>query len=465
MKCSRCGKQILPEEKFCTSCGTPVQRVRKSTENHRPVRNLSRKKIIVISVVILVAVFLIHNIMTFQDKYINVVRNGTFEAFPDVTVGEAFDHYFKHTKWTCLENDKESQPDALYKYDITFSGTCEYNGQEEEVYIWFGVDESLEYFECNGGYINSDTNKTAVYELIYNVMLESGTEYYVDLGTFLGVQEPEDTSSGYFQEESISEELDNPLAERTKEQMKTGLEEAVDQIGSAFRGFGIITGQSYMLAEKEDYPYIVGGYIRLEHQNGSIFQVIQENDTFYLTSWDMYESSTSVSAQYENMPMHFEYEEGFQEGWVLKPDDGSSTRIMLDVFGDVYASFEGEDNGDNYIYKKVSSDGIVIDFDNSKIGKEIRGEIEVLYALFPVSGTEYTVLVIEYPSTGGCTGGIMYDQGDGSYISATAEFDDDGIPTDGITFQLYNDGGAIFRVYQDGRMRREREIIEMMPWL
>lgn len=81
------------------------------------------------------------------DKYVQIVKDGTFEAYPRMTVGEAFEGFLDNLKWESGLSD-----DNVRFVNVT--GEAFYNDKEVEVVIQFVVDEKSETFQYNA-YHNS----------------------------------------------------------------------------------------------------------------------------------------------------------------------------------------------------------------------------------------------------------------------------------------------------------------------
>lgn len=107
------------------------------------------KKIIEFIVPVLVSLVLI---IAFSsggagDKYVQMVKNGTLEAYPQMEVGEAFDGYLKNPKW-----ESGLSEDNIRFVNVT--GEILYYDKEVEIVIQFIVDEENESFQYNACEIN-----------------------------------------------------------------------------------------------------------------------------------------------------------------------------------------------------------------------------------------------------------------------------------------------------------------------
>ena len=103
---------------------------------------------ILIIVIVVIGVFcavLIND--TKENKYINYVKEGNPELYPDITYGQAFGDFFNNPKWKYFVSDGGLDV-------VEFSGGCLYADTEVTVSIQFvlNVDEgsfTIEYFDMN----------------------------------------------------------------------------------------------------------------------------------------------------------------------------------------------------------------------------------------------------------------------------------------------------------------------------
>lgn len=159
MYCPKCGNKEEDGAVFCSRCGATIT----SGEDNTPLQTLStnaveeikieKKKsafhgfilfIVIIVVVVLSFVFINH---TKDNKYINYVKEGNPELYPDITYGQAFGDFFSNPKWKYFESDGGLDV-------VEFSGGCLYADVEVMVSIQFviNVDEgefTVEYFAMN----------------------------------------------------------------------------------------------------------------------------------------------------------------------------------------------------------------------------------------------------------------------------------------------------------------------------
>lgn len=121
---------------------------------------------------LLVGVFLLITFMVLvpklgggsDDKYIQMVKNGTLDAYPQMTVGEAFDGYLDNPKWESgLSEDKQRF--------VNVKGGILYAEKEAEIAVQFFVnekDKSFQYYACEvNGQPQNDAVVSELFETIY----------------------------------------------------------------------------------------------------------------------------------------------------------------------------------------------------------------------------------------------------------------------------------------------------------
>lgn len=99
-----------------------------------------------------------------DDKYIQMVKNGTLESYPQMTVGEAFDGYLNNPKWeTGLTEDKQRF--------VNVKGGILYYDENAEIAVQFFVNEkdnSFQYYACEvNGLPQNDAVVLELFETIY----------------------------------------------------------------------------------------------------------------------------------------------------------------------------------------------------------------------------------------------------------------------------------------------------------
>lgn len=77
---------------------------------------------------------------TVFDRHIAMVKDGSPVLIPEITYGDAYDHFFANPQWRGFTADDDSQV-------VEFSGECYYLEEEATVYIQFVVDDEEGYFD------------------------------------------------------------------------------------------------------------------------------------------------------------------------------------------------------------------------------------------------------------------------------------------------------------------------------
>lgn len=170
MFCKQCGNEVSDGVKFCTSCGAEVSGtngentcgdvpppVRSAGENSGQnmlnQSNRKKKKPIMIAIGVIVAVVLLLALIGGSDP-VDTVKDGTFNAYPEQTVGEAFGKFFSNPQWVSYEEGGETY--------VKFTGGCTLYGEMVNAKIVFLIDgENFNIDTCKIG----DVNVTNVYEL------------------------------------------------------------------------------------------------------------------------------------------------------------------------------------------------------------------------------------------------------------------------------------------------------------
>lgn len=170
MFCKNCGSEVLDGVKFCVSCGAevngtngensskdvlpPAQSVEenlgKDMHNHSVAK---KKKPIMIAIGVIVAVVFLLILIGGSDP-VDTVKDGTFNAYPEQTVGEAFSNFFTNPKWVSYEEGGETY--------VKFTGGCTLYGEMVNAKIVFLIDgENFSIDTCKIG----DVNVTNAYEI------------------------------------------------------------------------------------------------------------------------------------------------------------------------------------------------------------------------------------------------------------------------------------------------------------
>jgi len=122
----------------------------------------------ILLLIVLIAIFLFGAFYLFSsylikkedEKFINVVREGTFENHPEKKIGEAFEDYFEDGEWSHWESKG---------HNVEFRGYCEIEGKTTSTVIWFKVEDDLSGFELNGGSVGTNPKWLEIEHVISSV--------------------------------------------------------------------------------------------------------------------------------------------------------------------------------------------------------------------------------------------------------------------------------------------------------
>ncbi len=158
MYCPRCGENINDDSRFCNKCGLQLFEELSTEETYQntnvePRKNHSWLLSAIVKAVIVTVVFCgiawffldtSGGISSEDDRYIDFVKNGSPEAYPDITYGEAFSDFFSNCHWQYFKGDNETDV-------VEFSGDCLYRDAEVTVTLQFILDVDEGTFEA--GYL------------------------------------------------------------------------------------------------------------------------------------------------------------------------------------------------------------------------------------------------------------------------------------------------------------------------
>ena len=147
--CPSCQKAISENANFCSNCGFDF--------NASPQERISKHSVGIIIVVVAIIIGAFYLVgwrqsvakeQEIKDLYVEYVKTGSPEAYPDKTYGEAFDMFFANPQWLYFESDKGSDI-------VQFEGDCEYRDVEVHATIQFVIDIdnnsfNFEYLDFNG---------------------------------------------------------------------------------------------------------------------------------------------------------------------------------------------------------------------------------------------------------------------------------------------------------------------------
>lgn len=137
-------------------------------ENEISNQRLSRMRLLIAIVacvcgVILVAIAIVY---TSGSSYVNMVKNGYPEPYPDITYGEAFEAFFGECEWEYFESGDGQNV-------VEFRGNCMYGEERAAVTIQFLVYEDKGTFEVYTAAINGEVQPDLVYSILLLKIFES----------------------------------------------------------------------------------------------------------------------------------------------------------------------------------------------------------------------------------------------------------------------------------------------------
>ena len=119
MFCNKCGNQLAVDAKFCNKCGNQMtvksQAAQQVNSNVQVQENevvaktqvIPKKNLLIAgagTLTIIVALILIFS--GGGRRYINVVRNGSFNFAQHITVGDAFHNFYGNSDWSHATNNR-----------------------------------------------------------------------------------------------------------------------------------------------------------------------------------------------------------------------------------------------------------------------------------------------------------------------------------------------------------------------
>lgn len=185
-------------------------------ENERYNDRLSKaKKILAVISAVTVVIFgflsMNPNMLEGSSKYIRMVKEGTPEAYPKITYGNAFDDFFENCKWKYFKSEDGSDV-------VEFHGNCLSDGQKAEAGIQFLVFEEKNRFELHAVTLDGESQTKLVSGLFLIQIFESyGSND--GMGTLSDEEENHaDTASS----ETSEPEKETEVAENQKEGEESG---------------------------------------------------------------------------------------------------------------------------------------------------------------------------------------------------------------------------------------------------
>lgn len=167
MVCSYCGNELSANSIYCTNCGKKVGRTTVRQKRSSPLRYL-------LILVPIIFVILLLSVLFNENKFVKVVKDGYFEGYPNISVGDAFEEFFYDPEWSYT--DLEGKSDSGIKHSVEFEGSCYINDVQTKVTMWFVVDDTdEETFWLNGGYIEGSPEGIEVEDIALKAV-EEGNE-------------------------------------------------------------------------------------------------------------------------------------------------------------------------------------------------------------------------------------------------------------------------------------------------
>ena len=188
MYCQSCGSELEHGFKFCESCGEsiPVEfktnvgetttegKVNDYLNRFREKLNVSRMedliKLIASAVGLGIIVIFLFSFFGFGgDKYLNIVKQGSFDSYPTVKIGKSFNQYFLNPEWDSFESTRGDNV-------VEFTGQCYFLDEVTDVTMQFVIyaDEtmSVEYLS-----LDNETQDDVMTAILISTVME---DYLLD---------------------------------------------------------------------------------------------------------------------------------------------------------------------------------------------------------------------------------------------------------------------------------------------
>lgn len=174
MVCSKCRNDSNNSERnFCSKCGTLLTREDKSVEkyeeffnNKSAIENKMRLLKYIASIITVIAVIVsMYGFKIDRDveKYVNLVKEGTFENHKGITIEEGFEKYFENSTWKYVNSEEG--------YNLVeFTGCFNQNGEEILTVIQFHIYDNNTFEPSYLSFVDASKDKNTLYDLIDKVM-------------------------------------------------------------------------------------------------------------------------------------------------------------------------------------------------------------------------------------------------------------------------------------------------------
>lgn len=277
MFCEKCGAVLEDNAQFCSSCGTPVkkeegehkqQESEPKQEEKEVVHTPEKKKgygwIIALSIVGgLAALFLLVAIFGNDDeKYIDLVKDGHPEGYPNSTYREAFENFFSNPEWEYFESTEDEDI-------VEFSGGCTYMDEPVNVVLQFELDYdegefTAQYFEMDG---------EAQSELMTALIIERVFEDY---------ENGDEDSEGIL--DDLEEEEDN-----TDLDSEFGEEDDIDMESDAWEEDDYDSDTDYEMEDEENLDEVLDddADYETEDEDYSDYYIFADSDTRVLSDSEL----------------------------------------------------------------------------------------------------------------------------------------------------------------------------------
>ena len=264
-----------------------------------------------------------------ENKYINYVKEGSPEIYPNITYEEAFHDFFYNPKWKYFESEKGADV-------VEFTGGCYYADTKVTVTMQFVLDIddgtfTLEYFGMN------DVPQT---EFMMLVIIEKVFESYGTADTDHVIEE--DIGKPVAKAESFLTRTDNYLTEETEDNYDDLLEPQVTEEIYDDTTNRELHGSENIENKKIDYSLWEDAYQRSTGPSSSIFiDAIDENGIVFTASigasgYTAYVDMREFYAEWieENMALYKEGSE-YELYFVLNEDGSIYVSENAPYYGDI----------------------------------------------------------------------------------------------------------------------------------
>lgn len=175
-------------------------------ENEKSNLQLSRMRLLLAIVASLSGLLLIVIAIVYAtgDSYINMIKNGYPELYPNITYREAFDAFFEECEWEYFESEDGRNV-------VEFHGYCMYGDEQVLITIQFLVYEDKGTFEIYTAAIDGEEQPALVYSLLLLKVFESyngdGERGKLQLEDFIS---DENDSPAFIESEEAASAMDLP---------------------------------------------------------------------------------------------------------------------------------------------------------------------------------------------------------------------------------------------------------------